>query len=153
VGGGATAGELCVCCDCWRAVCVFVMRVLTGMFVWMSSRTACSPQPAFASLLCCCWPALPPLLFVCLPMVPLCSGSMGTPTHRESHPNTACALTDLAAVQREQSKFEEAETNAQRAVASLRRGVGAKDVSTATALCVFFRKPCPGQSCPFSWSP
>lgn len=55
---------------------------------------------------------------------------------RESHPNTACALTDLAAVQREQSKFEEAETNAQRAVASLRRGVGAKDVSTATALYV-----------------
>ncbi len=41
-------------------------------------------------------------------------------------------------MQREQSKFEEAETNAQRAVASLRRGVGAKDVSTATALCVFF---------------
>jgi hypothetical protein len=55
---------------------------------------------------------------------------------RESHPNTACALTDLAAVQREQSKFEEAEANASRAVASLRRGVGAKDVSTATALYV-----------------
>jgi hypothetical protein len=52
----------------------------------------------------------------------------------EAHPNTACALTDLAAVQREQGKFEDAEANALRAVSSLRRGVGAKDVSTATAL-------------------
>ena len=37
-------------------------------------------------------------------------------------------------MQREQSKFEDAEANASRAVMSLRRGVGAKDVSTATAL-------------------
>ncbi len=33
-----------------------------------------------------------------------------------------------------QSKFEDAERNASRAVASLRKGVGSKDVSTATAL-------------------
>lgn len=61
--------------------------------------------------------------------VDLCSRLLG-----EAHPNTACALTDLAAVQREQSKFEDAEVNASRAVSSLRRGVGSKDVSTATAL-------------------
>jgi tetratricopeptide (TPR) repeat protein len=63
--------------------------------------------------------------------VRLCASS---PALGEAHPTTACALTDLAAVLREQSKFEAAEGYAARAVASLRAGVGPDDVSTATAL-------------------
>ena len=51
-----------------------------------------------------------------------------------SHASTACALTDLAAVQREQGKFELAESNASEAVDALRTSMGRDDVSTATAL-------------------
>lgn len=51
-----------------------------------------------------------------------------------SHASTACALTDLAAVQREQGKFESAEHNAADAVEALRESMGRDDVSTATAL-------------------
>jgi hypothetical protein len=89
--------------------------------------------------------------------VSLCTSLLG-----QGHAATACALTDLAAVLREQvrpcrrkwpitwfrptlaslppcpllsqGKFEEAESYAAKAVESLRTGVGADDVSTATAL-------------------
>lgn len=40
------------------------------------------------------------------------------------HPNTACALTDLAAVQREQKRYEKAEEAAKGAVESLKIAVG-----------------------------
>ncbi len=52
----------------------------------------------------------------------------------ENHANTACALTDLAAVLREQGKYEAAEVAAEKAVRSLRLAVGPTDVSMATAL-------------------
>lgn len=51
-----------------------------------------------------------------------------------AHPNTACALTDLAAVLREQGKLDEAYEAANTTVQCLREGIGPHDVATGTAL-------------------
>jgi len=62
--------------------------------------------------------------------VRLCTGLLG-----DGHPNTACALTDLAAVLREQGKFADAERAAERAVHSLRIGVGAGEAGLLPQIC------------------